>query len=1538
MILQKFLRRCFFLSFGVVASPLPLAAQSPPDTFTRTISTAGESLTVRFSLHPIRSSNFGVLVQQPGGGFLTHSADVSRTYLGTVDERPGAIACGLLHEDGTLWARISLEDGKTWTTTGGTASQSGSDFTPAWPNTVVGPGGAGSTTYAAEVGIDSTYNHFIACGGTPDAVVEKCEFAVLSTNMIYLRDAAILHQIGKIVIRADQASDPYVPDGGDTAALLPHVRTLWNASSPMGSTHDLAGVMHSGANGGLAYVGTVGTSSRYSANDSDSGGDFWVVWRHEIGHNWSSSHFEGGGNPEGSTIMSNNSLSRFSSPELKKIIAHRNTKTSILGNLGNYSFPIPPRANQDTATFLRDTPVVIDPIANDSDSNGEALSLLSFDSTSNLGATLTLSSGTGPGGRDQILYAPPSDLAAGTDWFKYLVRDSSGMRALGFVMVRPRGEILMPTDHWTLDDSSGNTAVNRVRPAKNGTHQNGVAINQPGANAVTRKGAYFDGIDDQTSIPAPGYNSNTLTFTAWIKRDGTQTTNAPLLHTRAGSSVAGFHFGTANELRYTWDSGGYTWNSGLVVPNNTWCLAAMCVSPTATTLYLRTPGGMQSATNNTSQSAEAFNGNLYLGYDPISSTRHFKGWLDDVRAFPATLAATDIESLYQQAVTPPAITLTAPVSGAALSPLGVNFAAQVSSFGNLVDQVDFVESDLSLATVTTPPYQATVPAVTPGTRTFTARASYGDWNYETDSPPVTCTVLPPPLPAVTVTASLSASKLGPIPGAFHFQRDHPIGEITIPFSLSGSAIAGTDYQAIPTSITIPDGSLAQSIVVNPIAAAPDGISESLVLTLGSGSGHTPGTPSSATLVIDDHITSIANGAWNTGNTWIDAAPAPTTGTQNSGNGYAIAHTVTSNNTSSNSQAFVAASLRVMPGGILDLARLHSATNQNVSYNLPTTTIEGGGEVRFRCSTGTSTHTVAAAMAFSGSTTLRLNGGGYGNDAKLTGPISGSGSIAVLSDTSGSSAIRQVSINSANNPYAGNWTVERVGSGNGNASLRAGAANALGTGTVTVGNRAELVGDTTSGLNSLSSIILTGASSVLRVNQPWNNPAASLSLTGGSPLVRLGGAASSIGSLSGSTGTIEGSSASSQITVNQSHEAIYSGTLGGNLSFIKSGPAALTLSGTLDTSLKLGQSQGKLSLGGQPSTIGSLILTGGTLELTMPADGSPPLAITGNLVRSAGSIRIMLPSNPLSYLTPYQIVAYQGTLTGEPPVSFTAPVNATIDYGTGSDSFISVIFHDLVDLAIDHSPSQGGTSAGDGSYDRGSITTITATPADGWQFTGWSGDGIDDPTETSTTVTMNESKSIRANFTRIQHVLTVNATTGGSATGGGSYDQGSIQPITATPDPGWNFQNWTGNGITSPNSHDTTVFVSAPSTVTAHFISDYDLWAQSHGLVGADADKNADPDRDGMNNLLEMAYDFLPNDANSRLRMDITSSPEGDLSLVINKVIPACSYFLEWTTGLNTPWEGSIEIEVTAAAIDHVLPPPLQPGRCFYRLRCVFNEP
>jgi uncharacterized repeat protein (TIGR02543 family) len=60
----------------------------------------------------------------------------------------------------------------------------------------------------------------------------------------------------------------------------------------------------------------------------------------------------------------------------------------------------------------------------------------------------------------------------------------------------------------------------------------------------------------------------------------------------------------------------------------------------------------------------------------------------------------------------------------------------------------------------------------------------------------------------------------------------------------------------------------------------------------------------------------------------------------------------------------------------------------------------------------------------------------------------------------------------------------------------------------------------------------------------------------------------------------------------------------------------------------------------------------------------------------------------------------------------------------------------------------GTTTGAGPYNSGTVVTLNATPASGWQFVGWTGDAAANNSSASTTITMNGNKTITANFSQI----------------------------------------------------------------------------------------------------------------------------------------------------------------------------------------------
>nr|MBC8320813.1 T9SS type A sorting domain-containing protein [Bacteroidota bacterium] len=134
------------------------------------------------------------------------------------------------------------------------------------------------------------------------------------------------------------------------------------------------------------------------------------------------------------------------------------------------------------------------------------------------------------------------------------------------------------------------------------------------------------------------------------------------------------------------------------------------------------------------------------------------------------------------------------------------------------------------------------------------------------------------------------------------------------------------------------------------------------------------------------------------------------------------------------------------------------------------------------------------------------------------------------------------------------------------------------------------------------------------------------------------------------------------------------------------------------------------------------------------------------------------------------------------------------------------------------PTNGGSTTGDGDYLSGTQVTVIATPNTGWIFQDWTENGNVVSTDSSYTFTVSSDRDLVANFESITYTITTisNPTNGGTTSGGGNYSYGTIITLTASPNSGFYFINWTENGNVVSTSPSFQYTVTGNSTLVANF--------------------------------------------------------------------------------------------------------------------------
>jgi len=144
---------------------------------------------------------------------------------------------------------------------------------------------------------------------------------------------------------------------------------------------------------------------------------------------------------------------------------------------------------------------------------------------------------------------------------------------------------------------------------------------------------------------------------------------------------------------------------------------------------------------------------------------------------------------------------------------------------------------------------------------------------------------------------------------------------------------------------------------------------------------------------------------------------------------------------------------------------------------------------------------------------------------------------------------------------------------------------------------------------------------------------------------------------------------------------------------------------------------------------------------------------------------------------------------------------------------------------------GGLVTGSGTYEAGAEATLTAIPAEGYQFDHWEGafSGSDNPA----TVPVDSNKIVYAHFVRTFTLRAIpNNAYYGTIEGGGVYVEGTTATLSATPQPGYAFVGWQGSLTGTANP--ATLPMTSDCVVRAYFYPSRELTLLSTPTDGGTA--------------------------------------------------------------------------------------------------------
>jgi len=179
-----------------------------------------------------------------------------------------------------------------------------------------------------------------------------------------------------------------------------------------------------------------------------------------------------------------------------------------------------------------------------------------------------------------------------------------------------------------------------------GNSRNGTLTNGPTYSSADGGSIVFDGVNDFVQCSG-SITATAATFVIWIRRNGPQNDFDGIIYSRSATATGISFFGITNKISYTWNNAvnTYSWDSGLTIPDLTWCMIAVSVTSTSATAYLCQSSGITSATNTVSHTSTTLD-DIKIGQDDLGG-RFFTGNIATAMIYDRALSADEILQNYR---------------------------------------------------------------------------------------------------------------------------------------------------------------------------------------------------------------------------------------------------------------------------------------------------------------------------------------------------------------------------------------------------------------------------------------------------------------------------------------------------------------------------------------------------------------------------------------------------------------------------------------------------------------------------------------------------------------------------------------------------------------------------------------------------------------------------------------------------------------------------------------------------------------------------